>query len=102
PSTGVANDIAIGGLGEKRALPKCGRKRRKTERHEEALAVADHAARVGVFRFQNFGEVITWIGVRRSNKGINVGPILRPHIAQEVRGNGSVPANDFTSVLLCE
>ncbi len=42
--------------------------------------------------FQNLRQVVARIGIRRRHQRINIRPILRPHISQQMRGNRAVRA----------
>ena len=90
PGAGVADDIAVGGLGEQRALPECWRQRREAQRGEEAFAVLHHAVGVEVLRLQQFGDVVGCFCLRRSDQREDVAPLLRPGIAEQVRGDRAV------------
>ena len=63
------------------------RQRRKAERHEEALAVARHLPLVDLPALQDLGQVEARIGVGRRDQRVDVLPGLRPHVAEQVRGN---------------
>src|ERR1043166_4194802 len=39
---------------------------------------------------ENPGEVVTRIGVLRRDEGIDIAPVLGPHVAQQIGGDGTV------------
>src|SRR5262244_2257706 len=90
----MADDLAVARLGEERSLPEGLRKRSEAERREEALAVADHLKRVGLARFENLGQVEAGIAVLRSDERVDVGPVLRPHVAEQMRRDRAALRHD--------
>src|SRR5579862_5192076 len=66
PGAGVANDIAVGGAGQHRALPESVRQRLQSERLEKAFAELHNLLRRGLALLQNFANVVSG---RRRGRG---------------------------------
>ncbi len=102
PGAGVADHFAVARLDEQGPLPEAGRERRKSERGEEALAVARHLLRFGILRFQDLRQVEAGVGVRGRNQRVNVLPTLRPHVAEQVRRDRAIGGDHARSVLFAQ
>src|SRR3712207_9112511 len=102
PRARVADDLAVGRLDEERALPEGLRQGLEAERGEEALAVADELPRVGVAPPEYLGQVVAGVGRGRLEQVVDVAPLLAPHVAEQVRGDGRVLRHDRVAVLLVE
>ena len=87
PGTRVTLHVAIGRLFEQRAFPEGLRKLRKAERHIEVLGRLRDLDRIVLLLHQRTGDVQirdAWI---RFDERIDLGPLLSPHVTQELRGN---------------
>ena len=102
PRARVADHVAVGGLGEERALPERVRQRVEPERREERLAGADHLHGVVAVGFEERGEVVAGVGGAGGDDVEDVPPLLRPHVAEEVGRDGLVERHDLVPVLLVE
>ena len=66
------------------------------------LAVAHHVERRRVLRLQDCGKVESRIGVRRRDQRIDIVPLLRPHVAEQVRRNRAVRGHHAVAVFLAQ
>ncbi len=98
----MAHNIAIARLGEERALPECRGQRLKTQRGEESFAVMNHSLRVNIFRLECCIDIRSRLRVCRGQQRINIIPLLRPHVAEEMRGNRGVFRHYVLPVFLSE
>src|SRR5512142_1656059 len=80
PGAGVADHVTVLRFYEQRAFPERLRERRKAQRGEEPLAVLHHLQRRGVLVLQQLGQVVALVGISRRDQGIDVAPLLPPHI----------------------
>ena len=71
-----------------RSQKVCGQ-RIESEGHEEALAVLHHLLPIGVALLEQRGEVVAGVGVGGRDQRVDVVPVLRPHVAQQVGGDGA-------------
>src|ERR1044071_4294422 len=85
PRTGMANDFAIGWFQEQRPFPESRRQGIEAQRGEETFTVTNHLLRVCILRLEYLRQVITAIGVCRSEQRIDISPRLRPHVTEQVR-----------------
>ena len=85
----MAHHVAVFRLEEQRAFPKGLGQRRKPERGEEALAILDHLLPIRIALLEQGGEVVSGIRIGRGEQRIDVAPVLRPHIPQQVGRNGA-------------
>ena len=88
PGARVADDIAIARLGQHRSLPERLRERIETHGSEEGLARLHHPGRVPILRREPSVDVEVGHALVRLDQRIDVGPLLRPHVAEQVRGDG--------------
>ena len=102
PGAGVADDVAVGRLLEERTLPEGRREGGEAQGGEEALAVAHHLQLVHLPGAQELGQVVAGIASRRGDERVDVAPLLRPDVAEQVGGNGSVGRHERGAVLLDE
>src|SRR5579884_3338307 len=102
PCAGVANNIAVFWFKEERTLPESLWQLGKAQRLEKVFAIVDHAQLVNVFIFEQLRQVIALIAVSRRNQRINIAPLLRPHIAQKLRGNQAIRTLRCLAVFLDE
>ena len=91
---------AVARLREQRALPERLGQRLEAEGGEEALSVADHLDGIELLRLQALREVEAGIRIRRRDQGLDVGPLLGPHVAEQVRRDRTVRGHDVGTVLL--
>ena len=73
----------------------------EAERGEEPFAVPDHLQGVRVPGLQDLGQVVARIRVLRSDQRIDVLPVLRPHVAQQMRRDRPL-LRDGVAVLLAQ
>src|SRR5687768_13749515 len=101
PCARMTDHLAVAGLGEHRLLPEALRERIEAERSEETLADADHLQLIDVLaRLEDPGEVVTGGSrVLRRDDVVNVAPLLRPDVAEEMRGDRLSGWDDLLSVL---
>ncbi len=102
PGAGVADHVAVLGLVELRALPEGLGQRREAERGEEALAVAHHLARVEPLGLEQPGEIDAAGVARGRHQVVDVGPLLGPHVAQQVGRDRALRGNDVGAVVLAQ
>ena len=81
----MADDLAVLRPDEERSLEERLRQRREAERRVEALAGAHHVERRHLPLLQDVGQREAGIGVRRRDERIDVRPVLRPDVAEQVR-----------------
>ena len=100
PGAGVTDDVAVRGLNEKRAIPECRRQRIETERLEKRFTIPNQLLRLSLTAFQNLRQVVTTIAAALGfEQRINVSPLLRPHVSQQVSGNRPVGRHDLFAIL---
>ncbi len=87
PGAGVADDFAVARLREERALPERRGQRVEAERGEEALAERTIAFVVDVLLRAGSSSRRAGVGIGRLDESIDVLPLLRPHVAEQVRGD---------------
>src|SRR5262249_4934587 len=102
PGAGMTNHVAIGGLQEHRALPESLGQRLKTKRGEKTRAIAHHLEVIDLFLLQNWCEVDTFAVAGNVQEIVDVGPVLRPDVSEQVRGDRAVGWNQLRTVLLVE
>ena len=85
PGAGVADHVAVAGLGDHRPLPERLRERIEPHRGEERLAGLHHPRRVPLLRGEGTAHVEVGDSLVRLDQRIDVGPLLRPHVAEQVR-----------------
>ena len=72
----------------------------EAERGEEAIAVLHHALGVGLLRLEQLGQVVAGAAARHAHQVVDVAPLLRPHVAEQVRRDRAVGRHDRRAVLL--
>ena len=102
PGARVADDVAVRRLHEQRALPEGIGQRVEPEGTEESLAVADHFDRVDILTLQLSCQVNPRTDVVGCHQIDDIAPTLCPHVAEQVRGNGTVRGHDRRSVGIAE
>ncbi len=94
PGAGVAYDLAVTRFGQQGSLPEGLRKVGHAQRDEKALCELRHAHRIVVL----IDEGLAHIRIRHTGIGlhqvVDIGPLLRPHISEEMGGDGSI-GGDF-------
>ncbi len=102
PGGSVADDFAIAGLHELRTGPECRRQRCETERREKALAITDHLLRIDLAIVEDFREIVAGIRAFGREHRIQRAPVLRPHVAEQMRGDGSIGGDHLRAVLFAK
>ena len=95
PGARMTDHVAIARLGELRALPEGPGQRIEAERGVEALAVAHHPPLVDAVRAEQRGEVHAGRGRRRRDHVVNIAPLLRPDIAEQMGGDHTAAAHEL-------
>ena len=90
PRARVTDDVSISRAHEQRSIPERCRQRLEAERGVEALADAHHLMRVGLPALEDFGQRVAGIGSGRGHQRIDVGPILRPDVPEQMHGQRAV------------
>ena len=88
-------------MNSERSQNVCGQ-RREAERGEEALAVLHHLLRVGVPLLEDLGRGRSRDRRWRRDERVDVVPLLRPHVAEQVGGDGAVRRHDSVAVFLAQ
>ena len=99
PGVGVAHDLAILRTHEQRSLEERVRQRREAQRRVEAFAGPDHLERRHVALFQDVGQRVAGISVGRRDQRIDVRPVLRPDVAEQMRRNRAAGRNEVAVFL---
>src|SRR5687768_18233747 len=84
PRAGVADDFAIPGAEKKRSLPERIRQRIETKRGEKLLTNLDHARAFELLVLELLADVEGRLPGVRLHQTVDVVPVLRPHIAEQV------------------
>ena len=95
PGAGVADHVAVARLGEHGFFVERRRQLRQADGGEEVFGGAGHALGTVVLRIQRAADVqiVALAGVGFHQR-IDVAPLLGPHIAQQVGGDGAVFRHD--------
>ncbi len=99
PRAGVADDLAILRAHEERALPERLRQRLEADRGVEALAGLDHVDRAHLAALEDLGQRIAGVGVGRRHEVLDVRPVLRPDVAEQMRRQRSLLRNHVAVLL---
>src|SRR6266536_2305692 len=87
PGTRMANHLAVGGFNKQRTFPESSRQLFEAQRCKEAFTITNHLLRVCIALLKHFGQIITAIAGLRSEQRVDIVPLLRPHVAKQVRWN---------------
>ena len=103
PGARVADHLAIARAREHRALPEGLRQLRKPERGVEALRRVSHARRIPLLRLEERIRRLEAGGrVGPEDIGVDLVPLLRPHVAEELRGDRLAGGHLVLAVAPCE
>src|SRR5664279_3635109 len=80
-------------LQEQGSFPERLGQRREAEGREEALAVPHHLLVVRLAALEDLRQVVSRIGTGRRHERVDVSPLLRPHVAEEMGGDRPVGRN---------
>ena len=84
PGTGVADHITVARTLEERSLPEGLWQRLETQRRIEALAGSHHLLCAEASPLDDVGQGEARVRTRRRHERIDVGPVLRPNVTEEV------------------
>src|SRR5438045_9051584 len=103
PRAGVTDHLAVPRLHEERSLPERLRELLQAKRCEEALAVLHRRFGIDLLCGQESADVDT-SGVRRlgGHDVVDIAPVLRPHVAEQMRGDQAVRRHELRAVLLAQ
>src|SRR5437660_4418496 len=100
PGAGVADYVAICRLLEERALPERLGQRIESQRREEGLTVADHPQLIDMVLLQGGSKVHPTAPSGDVEQVVDIGPVLRPDVAQQMSGQRAVERNQLGTVFL--
>ena len=100
PRAGVADDLAIVRLAELRALPERLRQRIEAQRGEEGLAESSPSSWRRTSAPEGRRHVQAGLARVRLHQRVDVAPLLRPHVAEQVRRDGLARGHLVRAVLL--
>ena len=103
PGAGVADDLAVRGLRRTASAPRrsCGSGAKPSE-VKKPSPYPDHLdARRSCGDFRISRQVVAGVGALRRDERVDVVPVLRPHVAEQVRGDRPV-RRDRVAVLLAQ
>ena len=99
PGRGVADHLAVARPGDLAALPEGLRQGRDTHGDVEVLARLDHLQRVVVGGLEQFSQVIgRAAALHRGHHVIDVAPLLRPHVAEQIGADRALVRLDRIAV----
>ena len=93
PGARMAHHLAIARPREERPFPESPGQRHEAKRGVETFAGPHHVLRVHLPVLEDVRERITGIGVGRLHERIDVRPVLRPDVAEQMRRNRAVGGN---------
>ena len=100
PGAGVTHDFAVARLDEQRSLPERLRQRIEPERREEALADLHHLGRRRSCALAGSSSASSPDRRRPARRVVDVRPVLRPDVAEQVRGDRPVRRHDVAVLLV--
>ena len=96
PRARVTDDLTIARLHEQRSLPERLRQRIESDRREEALTDVNHLLGLHVSSLEDVVKRYTTSAASGRDEVVDVRPVLRPDVAEQMRGNRSVGWNGVT------
>ena len=98
PGTRMTDHLAVGRFNKQRTFPEGTRQLFEAQRCKEAFAITNHLLRVGIALLKYFGQIIPAISALRCEQRVDIVPLLRPHVAKQVRRNWAGFRHDLRTV----